>query len=337
MANISDIRLSVDMTRAVGRSLVRAGVAAQLETNHLAANDQAPLTTCRACQGQAIMEVQHGDAEPKPHEDLNNLKGHPYWGKDRADQTSNGEEADVRPSANGRGPSAVKDGEHGAWSIGHLLHDQLLAVGVTSGYHWSALAQKSKDAYESAADQFLDTVQYTGQGSIAESQYDELAAARGTLERIGKALKDIGAPQNCDDATAIQRLAETHQRHLEEIRNNNRGFDNILAALKESGAVIDYGSPLQAAKDLSSEFKYLTDMYRKLDETLREIRDEIGEAVDVTDMETVSGAKRLVALYHQHRQNLDEVRREAALGTMRQLSAYLKASMQHVQPTETQL
>lgn len=308
MANISDIRLSVDMTRAVGRSLVRAGVAAQLETNNLAANDQAPLTTCRACEGQAVMEVQHGDAEPKPHV-----------------ESSNGKEAEHSPSSDiRRGLPAVG----GAWTIGHLLQEQLRAVKVTSGYDWNALSEQTKEAYESAADQFLDTVQYTGQND------DELAAARGTLERIRKALKDAGAPQNCDDAQAIQRLAETH---LRQVQNADKGFDNILAALKESGAVIDYGSPLQAAKDLSSEFKYLTEMYRKLDETLRDIRDEIGEAVDVTDMETVSAAKRLVSMYRQHKQNLDEVRREAMLNTMKQIQSYIKATMQHVQPTETQL
>lgn len=319
----SDTRLATDMARAMGKAIVRTGVDMLLGSNHTAANDQAPLIRCRACDGAAVIEVKDGDAG------LEDLAGHPYWGKDRAEQSTNGKEADVQPSANGRGLSAVKDGEHGAWSIGHLLHDQLLAVSVTSGYHWNALAEKTKQAYESAADQFLDTVQYTGKD-------DELAAARDQLDRVKKALIEAGAPQNCDMATSIQRLAEAHRECVQEHErlhaNADKGFDNILAALKESGAVIDYSNPLQAAKDLVLDFKALTEMHRKMDESMRDIRDEIGEAIDIVDMETVSGARRLAELYRQRVANEADIRHDAMINTMKQFKSYIEATMQHVKP-----
>lgn len=322
----SDTRLATDMARAMGKAIVRTGVDMLLGSNHTAANEQAPLIRCRACDGAAVIEVKDGDAG------LEDLAGHPYWGKDRAETNSNGKEAKVRPTAsNGRGPSPYV-------TIGETLHTYLKSLGLTSGHEWVALAEKTKQGYEVAADYFLDNVVYSGREAVPDTEglRDELGAARDQLDRVKKALIEAGAPQNCDMATAIQRLAEAHRECVKEHEriheNADKGFDNILAALKESGAVIDYSNPLQAAKDLVLDFKALTEMHRKMDESMRDIRDEIAEAIDITDMETASGAKRLAQLYIQQAANMADVRRDAMINTMKQFKSYIEATMQHVKP-----
>lgn len=309
MAIISDFRLATDMTRAMGKSLVRAGVDMLLSSNTTAENDQAPLSRCRSCDGNAVIEIGHGD-QPYPTEPVQ-------------EQSSNGKEAGPAPSSTGRGRPAA--------SIGEQLYSMVREYALGPDTAWRILTPDNKVRWEKAANTFLDFVNYTGKGDLETQNNllsDEVDGLSLSLTRVREALKTVGARQNCDEASAIISLAEKYEH---EIQNNNRGFSNILGALKDSGAVVDYSNPLQAAKDIAIEYRALADAQLHLDEALRNIRDEIREVVDVNDMETLSGVKRLVALTQQWDRRVVNERTDAVVRTLGQMKSYIEATMSNVE------
>jgi hypothetical protein len=259
-----------------------------------------------------------------PDGDLDNLKGHPYWGKDSAEESTNGKEAGLAPSSNGRGRPAA--------SIGEQLHSMLREHAVIADVQWRIMTPDNKARWEKATDAFLDFVNYSARDNDLKVQNnllsDEVDGLSLSLTQVREALKTVGARQDCDSATAIISLAEKYEH---EIQNNNRGFNNILDALKDSGAVVDYSNPLQAARDIVLEFQHLTEMHRRLDKTLRDIRDEVGEVVDTNDMETISAVKRLVQVHQQRDRAIVNERTDAVVRTLGQMKSYIEATMQNVE------